>query len=345
MRKTCPVLILVLLLFLIPLTAYAWQPEGVAKWNELPKSIQTQLSGEDDFLYCYVNGGVYSILTQLDEHYRVVHVFRLSSEQAERYDLEVRSAPLPMIDGFPAALGSNSPVFLWIIYDEGGQYFGFGKQHNGKWKLQSVQARSQFIIDPVFGLEYADNGTGDEHCLPGVLPDYNLATVDATIFPRSIDDAITDMDISSYAMVVGDASTSQSSLLSEPHMDAALLGMYYSGTPVNVLAIDGSWAEVDICGAKGYLQAEFLTFGLSMLDVPRHFPYMALLSEYEEQGVFVYSQPEADAPYYLDTISNIHSNLNTKFLGRVGDEWFHIARSDGLTGYVQAQYFYNEMSK
>lgn len=344
MRKPLLVLLFLSFILAIPAGAFAWVSEGSAEWHELPESIQKQLPGEESFLYCYVNQGTYTLNAKLDEENRVVYVFQPSGQNDGSYWLDVKSAPLPHGEEGPVFMGTDGTSHLLLSPDGGYSNYYFSRFSDGTWRLGYVQARYDFSIDYIFGLQYDDYDTGDDRCLPGDWPDYSLETMDIHSLPSHKDEAIEAIDYSQYALVTKPSRDERHHLYAMPSEEAYSLGEYYGGTPARVLLRDGEWAHVDICGVEGYMLLDGLTFGLDMLDVEYRFPYMSLLEGFEEQAIKVYSKPIAMESFCIGMRSNIEGNLGTSFLGNVGDDWFHIACSNDLTGYVQAEYFYDYMA-
>ena len=344
MQKSLSIILFLILVFFVPFNALAWVSEGGAEWDELPESIQNQLPGKDSFLYCYVNQGTYTLNTKLDEDNRVVYVFQPSGESDDSYWLEVKSAPLPHSDDGPVFLGAYLDDGLLLSPDGGYSNYYFSRFSDGGWYLAAVQARYDFGVNRVFGLKYDDYDTGDDRCLPGDWPDYSLATMDIHSLPSHIDEAIEAIDYTQYALVTKATRDDRHHLYAAPSIDSASLGEYYGGTPVRILLRDGEWARVDICGIEGFMLVDGLTFGLDMLDVEYRFPYMSRLEDHEEQEIKIYAKPIAAENMCIGVRSHIEGNFGDSFLAKVGEDWFHVVCSDGLTGYVQAKYFFDIMA-
>lgn len=339
MRKCWLLIAITSLLVLLVLTgANAWLPEGVADtWDDLPEAVRALLPSDETLVYGLYNSKTYFVLLEAEDNVRTAYVLWPQGTDGA-YSLELKSAPLPPIDGSAASIGSNGEDFLYLIYDGGGSYFTFSRQSDGAWLLSGVQAMDEFGFSSIFGLTVHGQDS-NTYCLPGKTPDYNLATVDVHTLPKLIEDAIKLVDTEGFAMVKSDVSTDRLHLRASPSKQAVSLGRYYSGTPVHVHSIDGDWAKVDVCGVEGYMMTDFLTFGQDMLSVKRYFPSLTLREEDAEAGVPLYMKPETTDSLYVGTVGG-HLNSTIYILASVGEDWFHVACVSGLTGYIQSKYFW-----
>lgn len=339
MRKLISLLLAVGLCAGVALPAFAWAPEGFAEtWEDLPAGVRELLPAGDTYISGIYNAQTYYVLME-DATARTIYVLQPYGDG--RFYLDVKSIPLPVTDGGGASVGSTGSDYLYLFYDGEGCTFNFSRQHDGRWILQSIQAGSEFEISPIFGIvRYAD--PDGIHCLPGVMPDTNLATFDPEAMPQTIDEAMAMIDTTGYAMVKSEVPTDRLHLRASPSKSGASLGRYYSGTPVRVHSVEGEWAKVDVCGVEGYMMAAFLAFGQDMLSVIRYFPGLSLQEQYASEGVSLYLRPEEKDGLYVGTVGGAGSLHGTSMyiLANAGDDWFHVVCGNGLTGYIQSKYLW-----
>ena len=155
----------------------------------------------------------------------------------------------------------------------------------------------------------------------------DITQIDWTTLPRTLEEAVSRLDRRDWAVVNNPNPADRLHLRSQPSRDAAPLGKYYSGTPVQVLERQGDWTKVMIFGcAKGWMMTKYLSFGSDMDDVEPAWP--VLFAKGSEPEKTVYRQPNRNAP------CDWTDQTQLVVLGILGDEWYHVLFDDGLSGYV-----------
>ena len=197
------------------------------------------------------------------------------------------------------------------------------------------------------GFIYNDRGNGEDETMFRLGPCWASATdvsmgqkaffgthawnditrIDWSTLPRTLEEAVSRLDRSDWATVSNPNPADRLHLRAEPSRDAASLGKYYNGTPVQVLEQKGDWTKVTIFGcAEGWMMTKYLTFGSAMDEVEPAWP--VLFAREGESGRMVYRQPDQKSPRGQACWSQL------VVLGLVGDEWYHVLFDDGLSGYV-----------
>ena len=340
-RSFCSV-VMILVLLLCTSTANAWDAERyIDTWEELPESVRVLLPVDEKYVNGYCNGSTYFVLLEADDVVRTAYVLQPKDADGA-YQIELKSAPLPPMNGYGASIGSSGTDYIYLIYDGGGSYYTFSREFSGAWLLGGVQATEDFGFSSVFGLAVHDEEYPHVFCLPGRTPTYDLALLEPNTMPKTVEEAIALVDTDGYAMVKSDVPTDRLHLRVSPSKQAASLGRYYSGTPVNIHSIKGDWAKVDVCGVEGYMMTEFLAFGQDMLRVKRFFPSLALWDEDVEKGVKVYDRPEVSTKNIVGTVGGASGRLawGVYILANIGEDWFHVAFGNGMAGYIQSKHFW-----
>ena len=197
------------------------------------------------------------------------------------------------------------------------------------------------------GFIYNDRGNGEDETMFRLGPCWASATdvsmgqkaffgthawnditrIDWSTLPRTLEEAVSRLDRSDWATVSNPNPADRLHLRAEPSRDAASLGKYYNGTPVQVLEQKGDWTKVTIFGcAEGWMMTKYLTFGSAMDEVEPAWP--VLFAREGESGRMVYRLPDQKSPRGQACWSQL------VVLGLVGGEWYHVLFDDGLSGYV-----------
>lgn len=109
--------------------AQAWAPEGFVDVREdLPQAVRDLLPTEETFCSGFYNAQTYYVLTEAANGMRTVYVLQ---PLAEGYAVDLRSAPLPPIDGVGASIGSTGRDYLYLFYESLGGSFNFVRQADG----------------------------------------------------------------------------------------------------------------------------------------------------------------------------------------------------------------------
>ena len=316
-----------------------WPPDEVYDTTtDLPEAVRmavpaqlTYLSGErvEDMIYLLFE----------DEHdTRFVYVFMKDDGD---YRLVCASAPLPMIGDSKFGVSAEGPTALSI-----GNYqrdFIFRRNDNNQvWELCCMMGGGVILItsDFVYGnvdIEDGNRLSREQYLHGSFLFERDLTKVDVSGLPRSLAEAFALVDTDGYAMVKSDKPTDRLHLRTGPSTDAASIGRYYSGTPVQILENQGEWAKVSVCGTQGYMMTIFLAFERDMLNVERWFLDKVLIGIEDDgfAGVNVYAMPDNSSAIVGVITGTPH------IIATVGENWYHILCNDGLTGYVEARHFWD----
>lgn len=169
---------------------------------------------------------------------------------------------------------------------------------------------------------------GYDSCF-GDHPWDDVAAVDWNALPHSLEEALSRMDSSQWAVVRNPNPADRLHLRVRPDRGAASLGKYYNGTPVRILEQKGDWVRVDIFGVTGFMMKSYLAFGDAGRQVEAVFPSRMAVESIRDH--FVYASPEDDLP-----IANFQNGAPYLLvLSVVGNEWYHVwFPQENLTGYV-----------
>ena len=197
------------------------------------------------------------------------------------------------------------------------------------------------------GFIYNDRGSGEDETMFYLGPCWASATsvsmgqkvffgthacnditqIDWTTLPRTLEEAVSRLDRRGWAVVNNPNPADRLHLRRQPGRDAASLGKYYSGTPVQVLEQQGDWTKVSVFGcAEGWMMTKYLAFGSDMDEVEPAWP--VLFAKGSESYRAEYRQPNQNAP------CDWTNQTQLVVLGILGDEWYHVLFDDGLSCYV-----------
>ena len=154
-----------------------------------------------------------------------------------------------------------------------------------------------------------------------------VPALDCTGFVHASVDALAETNavVQSRAWVYNPDSADRLNLRQHPSTDAASLGKYYNGVPVDVLELaQNGWVKVRICeAATGYMQAKYL----SAYKVATAFPLV-----YTTHPQQLRLEPRSSGK----AIEPIQAGTGTTVLGVCGP-WYHVL-DENLDGYIQAAY-------
>lgn len=247
----------------------------------------------------------------------------------------VESSPLPegaWIDVFHSWEGT----YVEWMENEKQVSYGLSPLTNGNWIVTYVMATDWFAINQ----NYVKEATTDRICY-GTFPFSDVRSIDWSMLPRTSAEAVAMLDTTGWARVTSDVPTDRLHLRATPSKDAASLGKYYSGTPVQILEDGKDWCKVSVTGVTGYMMRQFMTFGREMMDVPRYYLQKTMTEEALDQGIAVYAAPQKTA----EVVGQMDARNGTwplfSIVGIVGDDWYHITWENGFSGYVEAKYFWD----
>ncbi|MBR2603107.1 MAG: SH3 domain-containing protein, partial [Clostridia bacterium] len=155
--------------------------------------------------------------------------------------------------------------------------------------------------------------------LYGEHPWDDITEIDWTNLPHNLTEASSQMDASSYAMVVNPKPADRLHLRERADKGSRSQGKYYTGTPVEVLSVEGDWVQVAIGGQRGFMMRRYLTFGQAGDALYLDLSAMPPLSARDEK-LKVYAEPQIGEYEW-----HMNEDLNTmRVIGIIGDEWYHV---------------------
>lgn len=224
---------------------------------------------------------------------------------------------------------------LFLVSDGGYCYHNFARAQDGKWYFSGVQAEESFSVR-YDGLEDWKKGVSvcsNDSVTYGDTPwSVDITKLDLRALPRTIAEAILQMDTSRYAFVNNPDPLDRLHLRTKPEKGAASLGKFYNRTPVYVFEERDDWAHVRIGqedrGLTGWMMKKYLAYGGDREDVDCAFPSLSvrenlksteLLAEPREGAA---SRGEEPGGFYV--------------IGVYGDDWTIVMTEDGTVGYVRS---------
>lgn len=230
---------------------------------------------------------------------------------------------MPFPEGWQASIGYENFTTALVLTDAQGQ---------------TLPMMLDPYADGTWGFSYWVNDIGqilrqnslilpeEGRTLFGTHPWSDIAAIDWAALPLTRADILAGFDASGWATPCNPNPQDRLHLRSAPRRDAPSLGKYYNGAPVQVLAREGDWTKVDICGREGYMMTAFLAFGQDMLDIPP--AVQAYFLRQEKESLF--AVPEAYSSY--DVIS-----VDPTVIGVLGSEWLHVWYPEtGQSGFMRA---------
>ena len=174
------------------------------------------------------------------------------------------------------------------------------------------------------------------HCY-GDHPWADITVMDWNGLPRSLEEALSIMDSSRWAVVNNPDPADRLHLRAKADRGSQSLGKYYNGTPVYVLETRGDWVQVNIFGTTGWMMKKYLAFDENGYSVETALPSRVPVNPTSHQ--YVYAGPDRDLPAFCASCEGIGQSLLV--LGVVEDDWYHVWFPDGeRTGYVEQKYWY-----
>ncbi|MDR0898237.1 MAG: SH3 domain-containing protein [Oscillospiraceae bacterium] len=110
------------------------------------------------------------------------------------------------------------------------------------------------------------------------------------------------------------------------------LGLYFTGTPVEVLGGTGDWTQVRIGSVQGYILSRYLRFGNDGYGVTSQQP-LGLINN--PGGAFVNLRPDpSEAGHVLAVVNN---GAMVTIAGETADHWYYVFdEASGQWGYMMA---------
>lgn len=149
----------------------------------------------------------------------------------------------------------------------------------------------------------------------GYHPWNSLSHIDWNTLPDTLEEAVSQLDSSEWAVVVNPNPADRLHLRERADRKSRSQGKYYSGTPVRVLEVRGDWVEVEVGGQlMGWMMKKYLSIApdgpIDMTAMPRLWP---------QENARLYEYCDAYSPTRpLDSASEM------LVIGILGDEWYHV---------------------
>ena len=274
------------------------------------------------------------LLMEEDDGHRYLHIVE---ENEGQYTIQT-SKPLPntaYLDVFHSGEGE-----IQIEWSEDGYYqtAGYVRRADDEWKLGWVMNSGEDAEDYNFvycGVLVEINSGSSNGVYIGSVPEFSFLTMDITQLPRNKTEMMALVDRSEWAVVNNPDPADRLHLRAEPDRDSKSLGKFYNRTPVKVLQTKGDWCKVQI-GLDGYLTGwmmkKYLAFGDKMDTVDCAFPAEGLKETYSFD--YLCDKPDEEEPHHHDASGEYW------IVGVVEDEWYVILTTNGESGYLPQEWFW-----
>lgn len=329
---------LALLLLALPLFSLAWAPERFYETrDELPQEVNALLDNRlqpgEAMLTAHKSGNYIHLLSKTAEDARRLFIF----EQAEAsYTCIFESGVLPEHQGMKAGIISSHHS-VSLRYGEG-IFFSFDR-FGEDWLLSRVQAEDSFLIKPFWvKADLLAHVFTDE--LP---PEYGLYTgernlmhITAQALPASYVQVQNLLDASALAVVSSPNPQDRLHLRVQPDRKADSLGKFYNGTPLIVLADQGTWLKVKIGSLTGWMMQQYTEWDPQPRRVSPAFPWALSLREgYEDKPR--YTQPGTSSAH----ISQVDWGYALgDIIGVIDDEWYILMNGAGDICFMRQEWFW-----
>jgi hypothetical protein len=317
--------------------ALAWiSDEEYATSSELPESVRVALPSGQTYLDGMRGDDAIYVLTDAGDGTRRVWVF---GEKDDDWRLECESVALPKRNGKDAMIGCSGAM-LHMLYPP--EILNFTRDRDDTWALSSLQVNRGHDIEVCAGwisCETLENGVWEKCYLFAPIP-RALDSIDVTHIPTSLEAALEMVDTERLAVISSDNPSTLQPLYAAPSLNAASLGEYYNGAPVEILEAEGDWCKVSIAGVEGYILHKSLASGLDMLMVERASPRCRVSDENAEVGTPVHEKPDNASELAGRVFMDNAGFIRYVNLGIVDDEWYHVLCFDGMAGFIEARHFY-----
>lgn len=300
---------------------------GYGTLEELPADVRAALPADERLLQGALDQNTVLLLTASADGTSRIWIF---DKVGETYALNCQSRPMPKI-------GETVPMTEMFKGDSFGLTYAPGttlgpwvsKQRDGVWRITHFDVPNSVLVNGLWMYGFQEHWR-----LPGDLSAFELRNFDWTRIPQNKEELLALVNTDGFAMVKSDKATDRLNLRGEPSRDAVSYGKYYSGTPVRVLETKGDWCKVTVGGATGYMQRQYLAFGLDMVDVPCYFPQKTTYPAEFVLGIPMYERPNV-------TSANTVMPGDFNIIAAVGDDWYHVLCEDGTSGYVEVRHFWD----
>lgn len=273
----------------------------------LSESLLSRLEAEpfDDLIWCWLGGDTFRTEDAFDRaayplpEGAVILQNRIEKDslivlaEAEGvtrlYVFEDGAAPVRITQPLPEGTyldffhaGDGDVQFEW---NQQGMAASFTRRADGAWRLSWC---SDYDASPeihfsanAFGILVRDLGGEDL---------YRVGSMDsADLFTGRLDDltgGLPALDQSGWAVVNNPNPADRLHLRTGPDRSARSLGKFYNGTPLQVLARQGDWTQVQLgfgpTALTGWMMTKYLTFSVGMDAVKAAYPDLTLREEHKE---------------------------------------------------------------
>jgi len=197
---------------------------------------------------------------------------------------------------------------------------------NGQWGISMIYPEDAGLFRAGLNWVYEESGAP---LLVGDHPWSDITRIDWTNLPESYEDALMQLDHSSWALVANPNPADRLNLRAQPDKKSTSLGKYYNGAPVRILENKGDWARVDILGVEGWMMTDYLAIGDEMKNVEYAGPQLQTV----EGGAILHAEPAEDAALSITE----ESFGSMQVIGIVNEEWYHVwFYQEGSGGYFHA---------
>lgn len=341
-NKRRGIALIALLLVSFTMTAQAWMPDArYDTISDLPDSIASLIPSH--FNYAYGMSGGETVYTMLKDESGVLHIAVFMRDAIGIYQIDEISAPLHDLNGTTPVLGCSGDDTLYLMYDTGEAFYTFERCDTGVWLLQNILYDGNIEIMPSLGI-LTENFDADGEYTEVFTYGRMYISLDSVItekLPINIDEAVACLDTEGLAVVTSDNPDDMLPLWESPSNSGTPLGEYYRGTPVQAESISGDFAKVSICGISGYMMKKYLVQGTQTASIQRAFPVISPIEELDSEGTAIYRAPNTSSEIVGRVYEKRHGWHNLFILGTVGDDWYHVLLDEGISGYVQTEYFWD----
>ena len=337
--------LLTLLCLLLPVSVRAWSPETIYDERDaLPAQVQALLPEDVEFGYAYPVAEMIYVWTKDLDGNGAALVFQ---ELNGAYTLLLRSAPLGLRGGLAPKLGYSGKDIYTIAYSDAFS-FSFRPGIDGRWVFGTAFDYGEtdcFITSyPHAAVEFLSDRDGFRRVYGTWTQSLYADALDTSVLPLSLDDALKILDTTGWAMVQAAGPQSPAPLRATPSGEGAVLGLYYTGAPAEVLEVRDAWRRVEIAGAEGWLPADALVFGEEMREVKPEFPSLVYTEAALVRGDILHAAPDADSEIIGAVCGDAAAGRSIvedlEIIGIVNGAWYHVVNLWGEYGYIECAWYY-----
>lgn len=174
----------------------------------------------------------------------------------------------------------------------------------------------------------------------GDHPWVDISTTDWETLPASLEEALTHLDPSRWAVVNNPDPADRLHLRYRDDKTSRSFGKYYNGTPAEVLRTAGDWAFVRVGGMTGWMMKDYLAFGKDAWEVQAAFPGLFFVENKEHFLVWKESSM-LDEQFSADGDWSVEGSEDFVIIGIAGDDWYHVWFPDlDKSGYMRQSDFW-----